>query len=1152
MRATRSGQVPSESRPGLVVSLGLKRRTDEVGNEIDVGSDGAPHPQKKPRKAPEPLFDPNDDSTEGRHQRRFHALRSQQLQRLREVREEQRLTGQWESSRNADDRFALLMQCVQAFTTSGAKAGAKAKGLRRGGGGGAEDDCEVDEASVGYLTRTPPYLKGELRPYQIEGVNWLIGLFDAGLNGILADEMGLGKTFQTIALLSYLKKTRGIGGPHLVVCPLSVLMNWCREVQRWCPDMTVLRFHGDGPTRDVLRRTELIPGKYDIVVTTYEMANMERTALQKFRWKHIIVDEAHRLKNEDSLLSQTLRLFRSNHRILVTGTPLQNNLHELWALLNFLLPDLFNDAEEFDSWYNVQEGKSEEGVINQIHRLLRPFMLRRLKSEVNTDIPPKKEVYVGCGMTKLQREWYTNALAKEAVVVNLGTGTKSRLLNVVMQLRKVCNHPYLFPGAEEGPPFVTDETIVNASGKMRVLDKLLPRLYAQGHRVLLFSQMTRMMDILEDYMQWRGYKYLRLDGSTSPLERDERMQLFNAPASPYFLFMLSTRAGGLGINLATADTVILYDSDWNPQVDLQAQDRAHRIGQTKPVTVLRFIADGTVDERIYQRALKKLYLDAAVIQQGRLQNQNAAASKDELLSMIRFGAEQMFKSRDEEITDEDIEILLNRGEQKVHSLTSKMESDCQMTLANFSIGIEDSNLYEFEGVNYTVQPSRQLYLRNIDASVAEEDLRSAFMDCGEMRRIVISPERDTALVEFYALASATRAYNEIRRLPTIGQCTSVEAVYGTKANLGIVGIQEIQDSLSVKSKRACKVEYNEGVLASKSIIPQNAEAKGPKLPRKPVYYPHQFFDLERLEQLWEEECKFILAEHHRRLEKATARRLKEQQELMQSRRRKEKDDAPDGQPTDAYPDVKEDELEEDDDEGGKDGATGSRTVDRALTSAEQREKEDILRAGFSDWQKADYFRFVKATVEFGRADVESIAKAMPDKDPAEVRRYAEAFWTHGPRTLGETEWNRVTKKIAKAQAERDTIGSRITKLKWKAASVEDPVLLNFPHRTAGCTWDDEEDRQLLLATVDLGYGNWDAVRRRLTEVPALAFDWLIKSRTSGDIRMRTDALIRMVEREQSGPEPKAKTAAGRTRGKQKQEGAEEPASPGSPTGYEAE
>ncbi|MEE6497002.1 hypothetical protein FKM82_002553 [Ascaphus truei] len=286
------------------------------------------------------------------------------------------------------------------------------------------------------------------------------------------------------------------------------------------------------------------------------------------------------------------------------------------------------------------------------------------------------------------------------ILNSAGRMDKMRLLNILMQLRKCCNHPYLFDGAEPGPPYTTDTHLVYNSGKMVALDKLLSKLKVQDSRVLIFSQMTRLLDIMEDYCMWRGYEYCRLDGQTPHEEREEAIETFNAPNSSKFIFMLSTRAGGLGINLATADVVILYDSDWNPQVDLQAMDRAHRIGQKKAVRVFRLITDNTVEERIVERAELKLRLDSIVIQQGRLIDQHSnKLAKDEMLQMIRHGATHVFASKDSELTDEDITTILERGEKKTAEMAERLEKMGESSLRNFSMDTETS-LYNFEGEDY--------------------------------------------------------------------------------------------------------------------------------------------------------------------------------------------------------------------------------------------------------------------------------------------------------------------------------------------------------------------------------------------------------------------------------------------------------------------
>jgi len=356
--------------------------------------------------------------------------------------------------------------------------------------------------------------------------------------------------------------------------------------------------------------------------------------------------------------------------------------HQLWALLHFLLPEIFSSAETFEEWFSVSpeggdggdgKGGGEEGeVVSQLHKVLRPFLLRRLKADVEKGLPPKKETILKIGMSAQQKKFYAALLQKDIDAIQ-GGADRTRLLNVVMQLRKCCNHPYLFQGAEPGPPFVTGDHLVDASGKMVLLDRLLPKLQARGSRVLIFSQMTRLLDILEDYCLLRGYRYCRIDGNTSGEDREAMIDAYNADNSDRFVFLLSTRAGGLGINLYTADTVVLYDSDWNPQMDLQAMDRAHRIGQKKEVQVFRFCTEHSIEEKVIEKAYKKLRLDALVIQQGRLTENTKTVNKDDLLAMVRYGAERVFSSDAADLTEADIDAIIAKGEKATAELNAKMQ-----------------------------------------------------------------------------------------------------------------------------------------------------------------------------------------------------------------------------------------------------------------------------------------------------------------------------------------------------------------------------------------------------------------------------------------------------------------------------------------------
>ncbi|KAI8923627.1 SNF2 family N-terminal domain-containing protein [Entophlyctis helioformis] len=564
-----------------------------------------------------------------------------------------------------------------------------------------KEETEDDGPEPFAFTESPKYVEGGImRDYQIQGLNWLVSLYTNGINGILADEMGLGKTLQSISFLGYLKHMQQNTGPHVVIVPKSTLHNWYSEFRRWVPSINVFMFHGNKDERAAMIRDKLLPVDFEVVVTSYEMCLLEKSSFKRISWQYIVIDEAHRIKNENSALSQIVRLFNCRNRLLLTGTPLQNNLHELWALLNFLLPDVFSSSEDFDNWFNTEQGGDQDQVVNQLHKVLRPFLLRRIKSDVEKSLLPKKRINLYVGMSSMQRKWYQKILEKDIDAVNGAIGkkeSKTRLQNIVMQLRKCCNHPYLFDGAEPGPPYTTDQHIVDNAGKMVLLDKLLQRLKAQGSRVLLFSQMSRVLDILEDYCAWKGYDYCRLDGTTAHDVRVTSIDEFNKPDSTKFIFLLTTRAGGLGINLATADTVVMYDNDWNPQV--VTEDRAHRIGQKKQVVIFRFITENAIEEKVIDRATQKLRLDQLVIQQGRAAQPGKASSKEDLVAMIQHGADNIFKSVDSTISQDDIEEILKRSEKKTAELDSKYKDMGLDDLQKFTIA-ETSSAYQWEGEDF--------------------------------------------------------------------------------------------------------------------------------------------------------------------------------------------------------------------------------------------------------------------------------------------------------------------------------------------------------------------------------------------------------------------------------------------------------------------
>uniref|UniRef100_A0A671VLM8 Chromodomain helicase DNA binding protein 3 n=1 Tax=Sparus aurata TaxID=8175 RepID=A0A671VLM8_SPAAU len=505
---------------------------------------------------------------------------------------------------------------------------------------------------------------GTLHLYQLEGLNWLRFSWAQGTDTILADEMGLGKTIQTIVFLYSLFKEGHTKGPFLVSAPLSTIINWEREFEMWAPDFYVVTYTGDKDSRAIIRENEFsfddtavkggkktfklrreAPIKFHVLLTSYELVTIDQTALKSIDWACLVVDEAHRLKNNQSKFFRRLNDYKIDHKLLLTGTPLQNNLEELFHLLNFLTPNRFNNLEGFlEEFADI----SKEDQIKKLHDLLGPHMLRRLKADVFKNMPAKTELIVRVELSPMQKKYYKLILTKNFEALNSkGGGNQVSLLNIMMDLKKCCNHPYLFPvasmeaqktpnGAYEG------SALTKASGKLMLLQKMLRKLKDQGHRVLVFSQMTKMLDLLEDFLDHEGYKYERIDGGITGALRQEAIDRFNAPGACQFCFLLSTRAGGLGINLATADTVVIFDSDWNPHNDIQAFSRAHRIGQANKVMIYRFVTRASVEERITQVAKRKMMLTHLVVRPG-LGSKAGSMTKQELDDILKFGTEELFK-----------------------------------------------------------------------------------------------------------------------------------------------------------------------------------------------------------------------------------------------------------------------------------------------------------------------------------------------------------------------------------------------------------------------------------------------------------------------------------------------------------------------------
>ncbi|XP_014204660.1 lymphocyte-specific helicase [Copidosoma floridanum] len=614
-----------------------------------------------------------------------------------------------------------------------------------------EDEEKENSSAVANYVKSK-YFVGDLRDYQKIGLNWLKALYDHGLNGILADEMGLGKTIQVIALFAHLIEKR-VPGPYLVIVPLSTLPNWISEFERFAPELPVVVFYGSQKDRGPIRNKAMKKVRmavnfttHPIILTTYQMPLYEQKFFKTLNYRYIVIDEAQRIKNFNTQLFKVLKMFNSVNRLLLTGTPLQNNLSELWSLLNYLLPEIFNDLDVFESWFDAKDVQNEAGkekffrreqekqVMFALREILQPFMLRRLKEEVCPDIPPFKEVVVYTPLTSFQHQLYSAILNRDleklymtempvvvdvdgvrpkrkcTQAVNLDTyynenysnivSTKPqkslaetsneakkdrreeeiskwrkfatvndenvefyirlRFGNDVMMYRHVVNHPYIIhqPLDNCGLSLV-DENLIKISGKMLVLDAMLKKLKAKGHKILLFSTMRMVLDVIEDHLNLRNYQYVRLDGTIKYEDRRCNIDKFQTDPD-VFIFLLTTKAGAVGLNLAAADTVIIYDSDYNPQNDLQAMARCHRIGQTKPVVVYRLCTKGTVDEEIINRANAKRFLEKAVISK----EGSIATSYEGLMALKKLLDEntKIIDSKKEVYTEAELEEMLDRSD----------------------------------------------------------------------------------------------------------------------------------------------------------------------------------------------------------------------------------------------------------------------------------------------------------------------------------------------------------------------------------------------------------------------------------------------------------------------------------------------------------
>lgn len=611
------------------------------------------------------------------------------------------------------------------------------------------------------IDKTPVW-KGNntLRAYQLEGLNWLRYSWYKGNNCILADEMGLGKTIQSLTFVHSVYEY-GIRGPFLVIAPLSTIPNWQREFESWT-DMNIIVYHGSSTSRQMLTDYEVFYKtesgkqikeitKFNVLITTFEMIVTDYQDLKNYNFRVCVIDEAHRLKNRNCKLLEGLRTLNLEHRVLLSGTPLQNNVNELFSLLNFLEPSQFACGEEFMREFGSLRTETE---VQKLQALLKPMMLRRLKDDVEKSLAPKEETIVEVELTNIQKKYYRGILEQNFSFLQKGTSAANipNLMNTMMELRKCCIHPYLLNGAEEQIQYEWKishgddrdcyyKNIVNASGKMVLIDKLLPKLKANGHRVLIFSQMVRCLDILEDYLVYKKYPFERIDGRIRGNLRQAAIDRYSKPDSDRFVFLLCTKAGGLGINLTAADTVIIYDSDWNPQNDLQAQARCHRIGQQKMVKIYRLLCRNTYEREMFDKASLKLGLDKAILQSMNTQGKdgnNKQMSKKEIEDLLKKGAYGAVMDDDnagDKFCEEDIDSILQRRTQII-----TMESEKGSTFSKASFASSGSGNRSDINIDDPDFWNKWAKRADIDTTIGEKD---------EVEDLVLSEPRRRTQIKRY-------------------------------------------------------------------------------------------------------------------------------------------------------------------------------------------------------------------------------------------------------------------------------------------------------------------------------------------------------------------------------------------------------------------
>lgn len=543
------------------------------------------------------------------------------------------------------------------------------------------------------MCAVPKFCNGrELRDYQQESLKWMAKNWYAGKNCILGDEMGLGKTAQSIACLEFQRQFGKVQDPFLIIAPLTTLGHWKREIETWT-DMNCVLYCGTAADKAVINEYELYCSgsrviKPDVVLSSFEHVMKDAELFQSIDWETMVIDEAHRMKGTKSATRTTIAGIPCQWILLLTGTPVQNNIKELFGILNLLDDRTFADEDEFLDMYGRSADKMTPEQVVALQQQLKPLLLRRMKEDVET-LPEKEECVIWVELTKEQRAYYKAIFANQIGTLLGGGSTENTplLRNVAMELRKVCNHPFLCDGVEDdyakrvkeaaltsdGANLSEIDLLVTACGKMQLLHKLLPKLREEKRKVLIFSQFKMMLDVLEDYAHNMSYPVERIDGSTASKERQAAIDRFSNDSKDGFIFLLSTKAGGQGITLTAADTCILYDSDWNPQNDLQAMARCHRIGQSKDVTIYRLVSKNTYEENLFRTSSKKYGLDEAIL--GGLgvapEGGNPEYDGAKIAALLKHGAHCL---KDEDKADEETDAFMSEDiEQILKGRTEKRQ-----------------------------------------------------------------------------------------------------------------------------------------------------------------------------------------------------------------------------------------------------------------------------------------------------------------------------------------------------------------------------------------------------------------------------------------------------------------------------------------------